>query len=123
MKDQSLRFLADESCDFAFTRALRQAGYDVKTITEYMPGASDLKVLESAFEEGRILLTEDKDFGGWVFAHGRATAGVFLVRYPANMRIQMTQAIVELVSEHGAEMRRRYVVLEPGRARIRCLPR
>ena len=49
MNDQPLRFLADESCDFAFVRALRKVGYDVMAIAEFMPGASDLKVLESAF--------------------------------------------------------------------------
>ena len=62
MNDRPLRFLADESCYFAFVRALRQVGYDVTTIVEFMSRAPDLKVLESAFEEGRILLTEDKDW-------------------------------------------------------------
>jgi len=51
--DQALKFLADESCDFAFVRVLRQNGYDVKAIVEVMPGASDLRVLESGFEESR----------------------------------------------------------------------
>ncbi|MEA3416734.1 MAG: hypothetical protein U9R02_11375 [Thermodesulfobacteriota bacterium] len=73
------------------------------------------------FEEKRILLTEDKDFGEWVFAHKRATAGILLVRYPAYMRSKMTQAMVELVSEHGRELRKRYAVLEPGRVRIRTI--
>ncbi len=121
MNDRPLRFLADESCDFAFVRALRQVGYDVTAIVEFMSGAPDLKVLESAFEEGRILLTEDKDFGEWVFAHKRATAGILLVRYPANLRAQITQAMVELVSKHGTELKNQYVVLEPGRARIRTV--
>ena len=121
MNDRPLRFLADESCDFAFVRALRQVGYDVTAVVEFMSGAPDLKVLESAFEEGRILLTEDKDFGEWVFAHKRATAGILLVRYPANLRAQITQAMVELVTKHGTELKNRYVVLEPGRARIRTV--
>ena len=119
MNDQALKFLADESCDFAFVRVLRQNGYDVKAIVEVMPGASDLRVLESGFEERRVLLTEDKDFGEWIFAQKSATAGVILLRYPIETRLQMTLAMVELVSEHGSELRNRYVVLEPGRARIR----
>lgn len=121
MNDQPLIFLADESCDFAFVRVLRQVGYDVTAIVEFMSGASDLKVLELAFEERRILLTEDKDFGEWVFAHKQATTGILLVRYPANMRSKMTQAMVELVSEYGKELRNRYAVLEPGRVRIRTI--
>ena len=119
MKDQALKLLADESCDFAFVRALRQKGYDVKAIVEVMPGASDLKILELGFEEKRVLLTEDKDFGEWIFAQKSATSGVILLRYPIETRLQMSLAIVELVSEHGSELKNRYVVLEPGRARIR----
>ena len=119
MKDQALKLLADESCDFAFVRVLRQNKYDVKAIVEVMPGASDLKVLESGFEEKRVLLTEDKDFGEWIFAQKSATSGVILLRYPIETRLQMSLAIVELVSEHGSELKNRYVVLEPGRARIR----
>ncbi len=76
MTNQALKLLADESCDFAFVRALRQNGYDVKAIVEVMPGASDLKVLELGFEEKRVLLTEDKDFGEWIFAQKSAAAGL-----------------------------------------------
>ena len=84
-----------------------------------MPGVSDLKVLESGFEEKRILLTEDKDFGEWIFAQKSATSGIILFRYPVEARLQMSLAIVELVTEHGSKLKNRYVVLEPGRARIR----
>jgi predicted nuclease of predicted toxin-antitoxin system len=91
----------------------------VKAIVEVMPGASDLQVLELGFKERRILITEDKDFGEWVFAQKRATAGVLFLRYPLKTRTQMTLAMVELVSEHGLRLKDRYVVLEPGRARIR----
>jgi hypothetical protein len=31
-----LRFLADESCDFAVVRALRANGYEVLAVGEYM---------------------------------------------------------------------------------------
>ncbi len=48
MNDQPLIFLADESCDFAFAGVLRQVGYDVTAIVDFMAGASDLKVLELA---------------------------------------------------------------------------
>jgi hypothetical protein len=33
-----VRFLADESCDFAVVRALREAGHDVAAIAEEQPG-------------------------------------------------------------------------------------
>lgn len=58
-----MRFLADESCDFAVVRALRAAGHEVVAIAEISPRATDEAVVEIAVREERILLTEDKDCG------------------------------------------------------------
>ena len=58
-----MRFLADESCDFAAVRALRTEGFDVLSIAEASAGADDQRVIEPALRERRILLTEDKGFG------------------------------------------------------------
>ena len=81
-----LRFLADESCDFAAVRALRAAGFDVLSVAEALAGADDEGVIALALREGRILLTEDKDFGQLVFAAGRKSVGVVLIRFPASAR-------------------------------------
>ncbi len=52
-------FLADESCDFAVVRALRDAGHKVDALAEIRPCADDHAVLELARQEQRILLTEE----------------------------------------------------------------
>jgi hypothetical protein len=64
-------------------------------------------------------LTEDKDFGEWVFAHGKDAAGVILIRFPGNARTQLGEEIRLLVDIHGVELTKSFVVLEPGRARSR----
>jgi len=81
-----MRFLADESCDFAVVRALRAAGHDVSTVSDVTPGAEDHIVAALANSESRVLLTEDKDFGQLAYATGHLTSGVVLVRYPAHAR-------------------------------------
>jgi hypothetical protein len=43
-----LRFLADESCDFAAVRALRTEGFDVLSVAEAMAGADDESVIALA---------------------------------------------------------------------------
>ena len=60
MKEEAIKFLADESCDFAVVKTLRSAGYDVVAISELSPSIPDLQVLRLAVEEKRILLAEDK---------------------------------------------------------------
>ncbi len=112
-------FLADESCDFKVVRTLRAAEYDVLSVAESFPSASDHQVLQRAIEEERILLTEDKDFGEWVFAHGEKITGVILIRFPGNARKQLAEDIRILVDDFGANLIKNFLVLEPGRARIR----
>jgi len=46
-----LRFLADESCDFAVVRALRAKGYDVLAVSEYMQQSVDRELIEQAHRE------------------------------------------------------------------------
>lgn len=119
MSTRQLSFLADESCDFSVIRALRQVGYAVKAIAEISPSLPDEDVLALAVAENRLLITEDKDFGEWVFAHQHAMTGVLLIRYPASMRSVMVAAVIDLMGQHATEIDGSFTVLEPGRARIR----
>ncbi|MFN3761759.1 MAG: DUF5615 family PIN-like protein, partial [Anaerolineae bacterium] len=77
-----LRFLADESCDFAVVRALRADGYDVVAVSDVTRRSTDREVIAKAYNENRILITEDKDFGWLVFASHADGAGVILIRFP-----------------------------------------
>ena len=68
--------------------------------------------------EGRVLLTEDKDFGTLAYAAGMKTVGVILIRFPVGARKQLGQAVVAAVAEIGERLNGGFVVLEPGRARV-----
>ncbi|MBI4770700.1 MAG: DUF5615 family PIN-like protein [Chloroflexi bacterium] len=88
-----LRFLADESCDFAAVRALRAEGYDVLAVSEVTHRSDDRELMEQASREGRILLTEDKDSGWLVFASQVKSPGVILIRFPGNARERLAEAV------------------------------
>jgi predicted nuclease of predicted toxin-antitoxin system len=113
-----VRFLADESCDFAVVRALNAAGHDVSTVSDLAPAAEDHVVAALAEAESRILLTEDKDFGQLAYATGLSTSGVVLIRYPAHARSTLGAAIVAVVAEFSDRLIGAFVVVEPGRARL-----
>jgi predicted nuclease of predicted toxin-antitoxin system len=81
-----MRFLADESCDFAVVRALREAGHDVVAIAEVFRGIDDEQVIVKAKIDKRIVKTEDKDFGQLVYAGVRQASGVIFIRFPATAR-------------------------------------
>jgi len=118
MNDATLRFLADESCDFGVVKALRVAGYDVLALTEITTRSVDSEVIAQASLENRILLTEDKDFGQLVFASQADSTGVILIRYPGNMRKSLQEAVVKLVREQGNDIRNAFVVMQPGYIRV-----
>jgi len=110
-----MRFLADESCDYAVVRALRSAGHDVRAIVETCPGVSDEEVIALAIGEERVLLTEDKDFGWLVFASAGGRASVVFIRFPVKARSILQETIVELVTQEESKLVGSFVVVEPGR--------
>jgi len=118
-----MRFLANESRDFAIVRALRGAGHDIIAVAEISPRAEGPEVIDLAVTTGRLLLTEDKDFGRVVFADRRASGGVILLRFPARARSEGPPAVLSLVEEQGTKLSGSFTVVQPGRARIRSRPR
>jgi len=117
-----MRFLADESCDFAVVRALRAAGFDVLSISESTPRAEDTEVIGLALHEERILLTEDKDFGRLVYSHGQQTLGVIFLRFPTSARRQISRDVLTLVKQQGEKLVGSFITVQPGRIRISRAP-
>ena len=117
-----MKFLADESCDFGVVRALRDNGHDVLAVCEFAKRLEDADVIDLSVREDRILITEDKDFGQLVFAHGHGTCGIILVRFAATARRRLPSDLVRLVEQQKQALRNSFVVLEPGRFRVTRLP-
>src|SRR6266508_1413087 len=112
-----MRFLADESCDFAVVRALRKAGHDVVAVAEISPRAEDSDVVKRALKEKRVLLTEDKDFGQLAYASAASTGGIVFFRFPAGTRGSLQKAAVDLAHVKGEDLARFFAV-QPGRVRF-----
>ena len=102
----------------AVVRALRLAGFDVRSIVEEFPGMADEDVAALALADARSLLTEDRDFGRLVYAPMQETAGVIYIRYPARARASLGTNVVSLVEEHGQMLAGCFSVMQPGQTRI-----
>jgi predicted nuclease of predicted toxin-antitoxin system len=107
-----------ETCN----QALREAGHDVVAIAEVAKGATDDQVLEHALKEDRVLITEDRDFGELVYARGRSSSGVILLRFHSRVHHARTTTVVEAVCKLGSRLRGRFTVIEPGRVRLSSRP-
>jgi predicted nuclease of predicted toxin-antitoxin system len=116
-----MRFLADECCDAGLVAALRDDGHDVLHASESLRGATDDELLDRAFAERRILLTEDKDFGTLVFHLRRPTHGILLLRFDTADRLLKIPRLRELLRQEAGRLPGTLVVLGADKIRIRPL--
>src|SRR5438309_12055994 len=80
MPKKILKFLADESLEYSLVLHLREAGYDISSISEDSPSIKDEKVLSRAYAQNRVILTNDKDYGDLIFLNHLPHKGVVLFR-------------------------------------------
>jgi predicted nuclease of predicted toxin-antitoxin system len=89
--------LADENIPFQITKSLREEGFEVFSIYESARGFKDEQVIEMAVKFDYLLLTEDKDFGEWVFAHHAKGLSVLFLRYSFDELQEIIQALISLL--------------------------
>ncbi len=91
--------VADENVHTFIIRSLRMAGYDVLSVMERYRSISDTDVIHLATQYGYMLLTEDKDFGEWVFANRIRGLSVLFLRYRAEDVREVTRSVLSLLEE------------------------
>jgi predicted nuclease of predicted toxin-antitoxin system len=97
-----MRFLVDECTGPAVARWLENRGHDVFSVYDDAPGIEDEEVLRQAHEEERILITNDKDFGGKVYRERYSHSGIVLLRLD-NERSQNKIAVLRRLLEEYAD--------------------
>ena len=118
------QILADENLNGKLVAALRNDGHEVTWIREAYRGIPDIEVIRLAKENNQILITEDKDFGEWVFAHGITHITIIFLRYSKeefdltleNVRFvlgnfipEITQSTYEFITVTRNKIRRRKI--------------
>jgi predicted nuclease of predicted toxin-antitoxin system len=114
-------FLADENVAAPLVLALREAGWDVDYVLESRPGLADDAVLQWASDEGRVLLTEDKDFGELVFRLKRNTSGVLMLRLPEGLWFQRWARLRVVLERHAERLPDTFTVVQPQNVRFRSI--
>jgi len=116
-----LKFLADECCDTGLVAYLREDGHDVLYVLERKAGVSDDEVLLDAYNEGRILLTEDKDFGELVYRLKKPTSGIILIRIDVKERHMKWVRLKKLIKNYKERLPGHFVVIDTKKFRFRPL--
>ncbi len=94
------------------------AGYDVVWTGDWSEDPGDEEILATAYSEGRILVTLDKDFGELAIVRGTAHCGILrLVNLSTRQQATVCLRVLEL---YGNELASGAIVTaELGRVRIR----
>ena len=81
MKLKDCSFLADENIHPALVAYLRENGLDVRTVSQLnLAGASDIRIINEAYNTDRIILTHDSDFGTLAVIGNHAFKGIIYIR-------------------------------------------
>lgn len=116
-----MNLLADECCDVAMVAALRADGHDVLYAVESLRGSTDEEVLRRAVDEGRILLTEDKDFGELVYRLKRPARGIILLRFDVVDHALKIPRLHSVLESQSNQIPGAFVVIDKEKIRIRPL--
>src|SRR5918996_2685963 len=110
-----MKFLLDQSTDARLGTYLRKLGHDVTRIAaDYPAGLLDPKILSLARTEGRILITDDRDFGEWVFRFKLPHAGVIFLRLGTYASLSFKIERLDYVLTHYADQLDKFLVVKKG---------
>ena len=118
-----MRWLADENISRTVIVFLRQRGDDVLSITEHSRGIPDEAVIQLAREQGRILLSFDRDHGDLIFnrAVPAPPAVVFLRVIPADPD-RLQKLLAGLIALGESALDGQFTVVSDSGIRQRPLP-
>jgi predicted nuclease of predicted toxin-antitoxin system len=117
-----MKFLVDENISKLVRSALQDAGFDVAALAPDQRGSTDPVVLALAATEGRIVITEDRDFGELVIRKRLPVAGILMVELEELSNASEAERVLAVVLSLKDGLLGHLVVVEPSRTRIRPLP-
>lgn len=120
-----MRLLVDQNLAQRVAVGLREAGHDAVHVAERgMQRAEDVAILELASAEGRVIVSEDTDFGALLAESGAIAPSFVLLRgsEPVTPDGQVAVLVANLPALEGELAEGAIVVFARGRIRIRPLP-
>ena len=113
-----MRFLVDESTGPAVALWLRGQGHEVWSVYEGGRGMPDDEVIQKAFTENWILITNDKDFGEKVYRERRPHKGVVLLRLEDERNANKIETLGHLLVNHANQLAGNFVVVTETQVRF-----
>ena len=115
-----MRFLVDECTGPSVARWLRGQSHEVFSVYDEARGMTDNDILDMAYAEEWILITNDKDFGDHVYRDQRPHHGVVFLRLKDQSATAKIKALDRLLRRHADRLSDAFVVVTEARTRFRA---
>jgi len=113
-----MRFLVDECTGPVVAHWLREQKHQVFSVYEQARGMEDDDIIQKAFDENWILITNDKDFGEKVYRDGRLHRGVILLRLDDERAVVKIDVIRKLLQGYGDQIADHFIVVTERKVRF-----
>jgi predicted nuclease of predicted toxin-antitoxin system len=113
--------VADECLNKNIVRFLKSNDYEVISISETYLGIDDEEVLKKTKNFEGILITEDSDFGKWVFAHHFKGVSVIFLRYDKEDFNKVIDFLIESINLLINTNSNQFVTITPKKVRLRAI--
>lgn len=113
-----MRFLVDECTGPQVAQWLREQNHEVFSVYEQARGMLDENIIEKAYFEEWILITNDKGFGEKVYRDGRLHKGVVFLRLEDERAVVKINTIRQLLEKYSDQLTDRFVVVTETKVRF-----
>lgn len=113
-----MRFLVDECTGPAVARWLRGQSHQVFSVYEEARGMADDEVIQKAYDESRILITNDKGFGERVYRERCPHRGVVFLRLEDERAANKVVVLQHLLARYADRLPDNFVVVTETRVRF-----
>lgn len=111
MKLFACKLLADENIHTGVVDFLRNIGCDVAKVAALgLKAQPDDAILKGAFDEGRIVLTHDRDFGRLAVLGNQALLGIVYLR-PGHIKPQFTIATLQVINSQDYDLSPSFILV------------
>ena len=119
-----MKFLVDENVGQSVVRYLVEKGYNVVVATsKELVSREDAFLLNYAFHEERVIITNDKDFGFLVYHQKLPSYGIILFRFTQELPSCKIEALETILSRKPEQILNYFIVASEGKIRSRPLIR
>ena len=113
-----MRFLARECTGLKVAEWLRAQNHEVFSVFDEMRGADDGRIIQKAFDENWLLITNDKDFGEKVYRERHAHHGIIFMRLTDERAAKKIEVLRRLLESYAEKLPNQFVVVTETRVRF-----